>query len=281
VTVLSLFSGIGGFDLGAERAGMTIVGQCELDPFCRAVLAKHWPNVWLHDDVRTLCRRIGDCDPEDEEGNVRCPIHDMEFGECPCVGTDEFVDTVGGIDVIVAGFECQDISIANWTGAKGTNGSRSGLYSEVVRIVCELRPRFLLLENSAEILGRGLGDVLGTLAQIGYDAEWCCVPASLFGSPHRRERWYAVAYPTEKRPQAFLHDTLWQHVPTESLDWQFAGVAIKTRGFWATEPAPPPVDDGLSSGVVGPRLRAIGNAVVPQVAEVICRAVMQCERATT
>ncbi len=272
--VLSLFSGIGGMDLGLERAGMTIVGQCEIDPYCRRVLAKHWPKVWRHDDVRTLCRRIGDCDAETEDGEVRCPIHDQEFGECACVGTDQFNDEVGEIDIIAAGFECQDISIANWTGAAGIEGTRSRLWGEVARIVCELRPRWLLLENSTEIVARGLERVLCDLAAIGYDAEWTCVQARRFGSPHNRERWYSVAYPTEVGQQAFLDDRIRQHVETESLDREFAGVAVKTRGFWARESPPVFVDDGLPAGVVGRSLAACGNAQVVQVAEFIGRAIM-------
>jgi DNA (cytosine-5)-methyltransferase 1 len=280
LTFISLFAGIGGFDLGLERAGMKCIAQVEIDPYCRDVLAKHWPNVLRFEDVRKFCRRIYDCDPENEEGEVNCPRCGVEFGACGCIGTDQFTDEHGFPDIIAAGFECQDISIANWTGAKGIKGERSGLWSEVLRISGELRPRWLLLENSPEIVSRGLGTVLGGLAEIGYDAEWTCVRAARFGAPHNRERWYAIAYPTEVGQQAFLDDAIRQHVETESFDWEFAGVVIQTRGFWATQSAPAAVDDGLSAGVVGPALSAIGNAVVPQVAEVIGRAIINTHRRT-
>lgn len=272
---LSLFSGVGGMDLGLERVGMTCIGQVEIDPFCRKVLAKHWPDVPRFDDVTKFCRRIGDCEPENEDGEVICPRCQIEFGECECIGTDQFTDECGFPDLIAAGFECQDISVANWTGAKGIEGPRSGLWFDVVRIVRELHPQWVVLENSPAITSRGLDRVLGSLANIGYDAEWGCIRASKFGSPQTRERWYSIAYPTEVGQQAFLNDAIREHVAEGSFDWELAGVAIKTRGFWATELPPAPVDDGLSAKLVGPRLMAIGNSLVPQVAEWIGRQILK------
>src|SRR3546814_20747591 len=90
------------------------------------------------------------------------------------------------IDVIAGGFPCQDISIAGR--GLGLSGERSGLFAEVARLVGELRPQFVLLENVAALLSRGLGDVLGALASLGYDAEWDCIPAAIIGSPHIRYR---------------------------------------------------------------------------------------------
>lgn len=155
--VLDLFSGIGGFSLGLERAGMETVAFCEISPVCRHLLAHHWPNVPCFDDVTTLT------------------------GE-----------QVGPVDVICGGFPCQDISFAG-KGA-GLAGERSGLWREYARLVRELRPAFVIVENVAALLGRGLGDVLGDLAALGYDAWWDCIPASAVGAPHRRDRLWVVAY---------------------------------------------------------------------------------------
>jgi len=157
VTFGSLFAGIGGFDLGLERAGMTCSWQVEIDPYARRVLEKHWPNVRRWDDVRTF--------PPNGEW---------------------------GVDLICGGFPCQDISNAGKRA--GINGRRSGLWSEYARIVGVLRPRYVLVENVAALLGRGMGRVLGDLSSLGYDAEWEVIPASAVGAPHVRERVWLLAY---------------------------------------------------------------------------------------
>ena len=161
--VLDLFSGIGGFSLGLERTGgFETVAFCEIEDYPRRVLAKHWPKVPIYDDVRTLTavalRRDGIA-----------------------------------VDVICGGFPCQDISFAG-AGA-GLAGERSGLWREYARLIGELRPRFVIVENVSALLGRGLGAVLGDMAALGYDAEWHCIPASAVGAPHRRDRIWIVAYP--------------------------------------------------------------------------------------
>ena len=158
LTVGSLFTGIGGFDLGLERAGMRVLWQCEADEFCRRVLAAHWPHVPCYPDVSEL--RGADVEP---------------------------------VDVLCGGFPCQDISVAG-KGA-GIDGARSGLWAEYARLVGELRPSYVVVENVPALLGRGLGRVLGDLAALGYDAEWDCLPACAFGAPHRRDRIWIVAYP--------------------------------------------------------------------------------------
>lgn len=151
----SLFAGIGGFDLGFERAGMVCKWQVEIDEYANRVLAKHWPNVHRERDIRTAGR------------------HNLE-----------------SVDVICGGFPCQDISYAG-QGA-GLDGERSGLFFEAVRVVRELRPRIVVLENVAALLTRGLDRVLGTLAEIGYDAEWHCIPAAAVGAPHIRDRVFII-----------------------------------------------------------------------------------------
>lgn len=162
--VLDLFSGIGGFSLGLERTGgFETVAFCEIEDFPRRVLAKHWPSVPCYRDVREL--------------------------------TAERLAADGiAVDVICGGFPCQDISTAG-KGA-GLAGERSGLWSEIARLVGELGPQYVIVENVSALLGRGLGTVLGDLATIGYDAEWHCIPASHVGAPHRRDRIWIVAYPT-------------------------------------------------------------------------------------
>lgn len=155
--VKSLFSGIGGFELGLKRAGgFEPVSFCEMKPHAQAVLAKNFPGIPCHDDVTTC---------EHKEGEA---------------------------DVITAGFPCQDISYAG-LGA-GLSGARSGLYREVIRAVRVVRPLYALLENVAALLSRGLDTVLGDLATIGYDAEWHCIPASAVGAPHRRDRIWIIAH---------------------------------------------------------------------------------------
>lgn len=154
----SLFSGIGGFDLGLERAGFQTAWFCEQDEFCQRVLRKHWPDVPIYDDITTL--RGQDVEP---------------------------------VDALCGGFPCQDLSYAG-RGA-GIEGERSGLWSEYARLIGELRPRYVFVENVPALLTRGLGRVLGDLAALGYDAEWDCIPASAVGAPHRRDRVWLVAYP--------------------------------------------------------------------------------------
>ena len=161
--ILDLFSGVGGFSLGLERAGMTTVAFCEIDAKARLVLKKHWPDVPVFEDITTL---------------TKADIHDE-------------------IDIIAGGFPCQDISLAG-KGA-GLAGARSGLWSEFHRLIAEIKPRYAVIENVSALRNRGLDTVLRSLAEIGYDAEWHCIPACAVGAPHRRDRVWIVAYPASKQ----------------------------------------------------------------------------------
>ncbi len=153
----SLFAGIGGFDLGFERAGFKTVWQVEIDEFGQLVLGKRFG------------RRL--------EGDVRkIPFENLE-----------------AVDVLTAGFPCNDTSHAG-RGA-GIEGEFSGLWTYVPKAIRVLRPGFVLLENPPGLLSRGLGRVLGDLALCGYDAEWDCLPAAAFGSPQLRAREWILAYP--------------------------------------------------------------------------------------
>jgi DNA (cytosine-5)-methyltransferase 1 len=162
LTVGSLFAGIGGFDLGFERCGMRTIWQVEQNEFCRAVLARHFPDARRYDDVCT-------------------------------VGSHNLAP----VDLICGGFPCQDISLAGKGG--GIDGARSGLWAEYARIIGELGPRWVVVENVSAITSRGLDRVLRDLAALGYDAEWDCIPASALGAPHRRDRFWLVAYPDGER----------------------------------------------------------------------------------
>jgi len=188
LTIGSLFSGIGGFDLGLERAGMRTLWFCEQDPFCQRVLARHWPGVPIHSDV---CALVGDADRASSDAHATAGASRSATGERGGVGA--LPVRVPYVDVLCGGFPCQDLSYAG-AGA-GLTGARSGLWSEYARLIGELGPRYVVVENVAALLARGLGTVLADLAALGYDAEWDCIPASAVGAPHRRDRIWLVAYP--------------------------------------------------------------------------------------
>jgi DNA (cytosine-5)-methyltransferase 1 len=243
LNVLDLFSGIGGFSLGLERAGMRTVAFCEIEPYARAVLRKHWPNVPCYDDVRTLT-----ADRLNSDGIVP--------------------------DVICGGFPCQDISYAG-NGA-GIEGARSGLWSEYARLIGELRPKFVAMENVTALLNRGLGNVLRDLAEIGYDAEWHCIPASAVGAPHRRDRWWLVGYPQRVNdPGQIIASIPHQSWPEARLGElvRISSPAFRDEAISALGG----MDDGLPDEL--DRLRCLGNAVVPQIPEIIGRAIMKHELA--
>ena len=237
--LLDTFSGIGGFSYAAEHlvGGFRTVQFVEREPYCQAILRKHWPAVPIHDDITT------------------------------------FQPEPGSADVICGGFPCQDISLAgDQAGIK--EGTRSGLFYELMRIIRVVRPRFVVLENVSAITSGGLDIVLGEMAAIGYDTEWACIQAADVGACHWRDRWWCVAFP----PAA---DTNHPRLEGRSVA---SGAILNSnkRDAWPSHPpggrlnpdwrsyVPEPVlcrgDDGLSGRV--DRLKALGNAVVPQVAAI-------------
>ena len=235
---LDLFSGIGGFALGLERAGgFETVAFCEIEPYCQAVLKKHWPHVPIFPDIRELT-----------------------------------ADAVGPVDIITGGFPCQDISNAGQR--EGIKGKQSGLWSEFARLIGEIRPRFTIVENVSALLGRGLGRVLGDISALRYDAEWHCIPASAVGAPHERERVWIVGYAERQHDsRQFIHRIT--HSP-----WAEArlGKLVRVSCPEVRRQAVPGfgrMDDGLPPRV--DRLRGLGNAVVPQIPEIIGRAILEAE----
>jgi DNA (cytosine-5)-methyltransferase 1 len=257
--VLDLFSGIGGFSLGLERTGgFQTVAFCEIEEYPARVLAKNWPGIPVFRDVRELR-----------------------------------AEHVGAVDVICGGFPCQDISYAG-LGA-GIEGERSGLWREYARLIGELRPRYVIVENVAALLRRGLDRVLGDLAALGYDAEWHGIPASAVGAPHRRDRVWIIAYAAangrgQRRPWGFdpgAEGQSEQPLPVaayascvlrRTFFWQQSDGAV--RSYWPENWATyfesiRSLDDGLSNEVG--ELSGYGNAVVPAIPEIIGRAILAAE----
>lgn len=240
--VLDLFSGIGGFSLGLERTGgFETVAFCEIEPFPRRVLAKHWPTVPCYDDVRTLtAARLA-------------------------------ADGIGPVNVITGGFPCQDLSVAGKRAGLG-EGTRSGLWSEIIRLVGELRPQFVIVENVANLLsgpserrGGWFGRVLGDLAECGYDAEWENIPASALGAPQSRQRVYFVAYSVEIHVEQVLASASFRSGQLGGSAWH-AWPKRLDQSFVCREA------DGLPGDV--DRIGALGNSVVPQIPELIGHAIL-------
>lgn len=281
--ILDLFSGIGGFSLGLERAGMETVAFCEIDPHARAVLKKHWPDVVIYEDVKKLKGK-----------NLKTSI-----------------------DVICGGFPCQDISSAGK--GVGIEGERSGLWKEYCRLIKEIKPRYVIVENVANLRSKGLTKVLKDLWAIGYDCEWHIISARSVSAPHLRERIWIIAYPKCEGSQGHerckgvskLQKTIskqqedWGHEPggcigTKQLQvanthnfrfWQPFATEEEKSEWWAKATAGINhwaevksvvcgVDDGLSRGVDRyrrERIKQLGNAVVPQIPELIGRAIVEYE----
>ena len=245
--VLDLFSGIGGFSLGLERTGgFETAAFCEYEAFPRAVLAKHWPNVPCFPDVREL------------KGS----------------------DIDGPIDLICGGFPCQDISVAGQR--KGIeNGTRSGLWSEIVRLIGDLRPKYVIIENVANLLsgpaerpGAWFSRILCDLAQCGYDAEWENIPASFVGAASRRERIWIIAYPQRPRREGFITDN---SIFSRAISSQSITCNRTTASRLALDVSQRGLRNRNDVSVKShrDRLKTLGNAVVPQVVELIGHAILE------
>jgi len=263
LTVGSLFSGIGGIDLGLERAGMEVKWQSEIDAYCSKVLAKKWPEVTNYGDITQI-----------------------DWSE------------VENVDVICGGFPCQPFSVA---GKKLGTADKRWLWPEFHNAICELRPRFVLVENVPGLLmGGGINTVLGDLAEVGYDAEWETIPAAAFGAPHLRYRIFLLAYSQRnelriKSGRSDGEDRTGTYEPEydgqqgSMADSDSSGFSVfqgryaveelrrirasYNNGWWAVEPDVGRVAHGVPKRV--DRLKSLGNAVVPQMAEWVGRCVVK------
>lgn len=270
--VLDLYSGLGAFSLGLERAGMKTIAFCEIESFARKIIKKNWPGVPVFENVETI--------------------------------SYERLASAGLIpDVICGGFPCQDISYAG-KGA-GIEGERSGLWKEYARIIREFMPSYALMENVSALLRRGLDTVLSDLAQIGYDAEWHCIPASHLGAQHIRDRIWIIAYPSRVRFQGkhkryckiavqgpastrrkigrayaertFTYADIWGQELSRTLGRIRREQPVSGNGYWKTtsEPFVCRGNHGIANRM--DRLRALGNAVVPHIPEAFGRAILEKE----
>ncbi|MCK4817181.1 DNA (cytosine-5-)-methyltransferase, partial [bacterium] len=229
--VLDLFSGIGGFSLGLERAGMETIAFCEIEKYPRKVLAKHWPNIPIYEDVRNVTKKRLDAD-----------------GIRP--------------NVICGGFPCQDLSVAG--NQKGIHAERSGLWSECARLLGEVRPEYAIFENVPALLsgdrGRWFQRVLFDISQVGYNAEWHCISASNIGFPHQRILQSNAANPNKTQLKG--------RSLSERIQAQHALISNSCRG--KDKPGVVRMANGVPSQAH--RLGCLGNAVVPQIPELIGRA---------
>jgi DNA (cytosine-5)-methyltransferase 1 len=270
LSIGSLFSGAGLCDLGFHRAGFVHRFFCEADPFCRRALARHWPDMPIYNDVRTLRGK-----------------------DAPAV------------DVLVGGFPCQDVSCSGKR-AGIAKSTRSGLWYEYARIISEVRPQYAVVENVKGLLSGGMEIVLEDLSALGYDAEWACLSAAAFGAPHLRERVFVVAYPHrddtngERRILSEIaRDVGALYQPGRMADW--LGIRIDRSSRAAIRQAYGGgvlrrVDDGSSGGLDGsgrrepvrtisqeerrawiPRLKALGNGIVPAQSYAVARCILHAE----
>ena len=235
LTFGSLFAGIGGIDLGLERAGLRCCWQVEIDDYATRVLERHWPAVARYRDIRD------------------CGAHNL-----------------ASVDVAAGGFPCQGISDAGRQ--RGLDDPRSGLWREFARIIRELRPRYVLVENVAALLDRGMGDVLGDLAALGYDAEWSVLSSCAMGAAHTRERVFIVAYADRLDGWPRFRDSFAREYRALQTRDRFESSRSRQRTRLATPSQLYGGADGLPYGMG--RNRGIGNAVAPDVAETIGRAIM-------
>jgi DNA (cytosine-5)-methyltransferase 1 len=242
MNVLSLFAGIGGLELGLERAGMTTVGQVEIDPFCRQVLAKHWPEVPRHDDVRTT-------------------VEWWRSEQRPRVG------------VVAGGFPCQPVSEA---GLRLAQQDARWLWPAMAEVVADLEPEWVIGENVPGLLKQGLPDVYRDLRQLGYRVRVGTISACSVGAPHTRSRVFVLAHSMRLGcDQGGHQSSAVRSGEAVAPSRQRRVAAVERPTGWETEPAVARVANGVPDGM--DRIRSLGNAVVPAVGEHIGRLVMDLE----
>jgi DNA (cytosine-5)-methyltransferase 1 len=235
----SLFSGIGGFELGAQLAGIPTVWNCEISEYNRKILKQHFPETIQYNDVTTLRN------PEP-------------------------------VTIISGGFPCQDLSVAGSRNHTGLEGSRSGLWVEMFRIIDETRPSYVVIENSPELLKKGFEKILYSLSEIGYDAEWQCLSGTTFGIQQRRERVYCIAYADHLRLQGQCSQKVFRQPipPKQSVrvapGWVKRSDIPEPRGYRSTHDLPNLVD----------RIKAGGNAVMPVIARYLFECILKHHETT-
>ncbi len=241
LTFGSLFAGIGGIDLGLERAGMKCKWQVEIDPWCQKVLAKHWPDVERFADVR-------------------------EVG----------AHNLAPVDVIAGGFPCQPVSRA---GRTLRQRDERWLWPDFYRVVRELRPRYVFVENVPGLMDGGLDEVLGDLAASGFDADWSVLSACAVGAPHTRQRVFIVADAHGGDGTARLGPVTHGASPLQPVHYGKSPQTHSERWFMDAPSRDGGVAHGLSRRLDRPRIKALGNAVVPQAIEFIGRRIAEAEEA--
>lgn len=243
---LDLFAGVGGFALGLERTGgFRTAAFCEIDPDAVRTLNKNWPDVPVYGDVTALTK-----DRLDADGIT--------------------------INAISGGFPCQDLSHARTGSGQGLGlalaGSRSGLWFHYRRLIGEIRPDWVIIENVSALLTRGLETVLRGLDALGYDAEWHCIPASAVGAPHGRDRIWIIAYPRSAGLQGPVLQGNALPLTAPAQITQLGELTVQSGPEWSRYPSDLRMGDGLSKWTH--RLKQMGNAVVPQIPELIGRAIL-------
>lgn len=241
--VLDLFSGIGGFSLGLERAGMETVAFCEIEPFCREVLKKHWPDVPVHQDIREL-------NGEEYKGKV---------------------------DVVCGGFPCQPFSVAGKK--KGTEDNRD-LWPEMFRVIQQAQPTWVIGENVANFTNMAFTRTKADLESEGYTVQPFIIPACALGAWHRRDRvWIVARKDSATNTSSIGLEGQKFGCSTKRLTGSFEDCI---RDQWENEPRVARMVHGVSKGVDSfiwkNRIQSLGNSIVPQMAEIIGGGAIQAER---
>jgi len=244
--VLDLFSGLGGFSLALERAGMETEAFCEIDPYARQVLNKHWPNVPLWDDIRTLT------------------FHSMELK----------------IDVITAGFPCQPASIA---GKRRGKEDDRWLWPETLRVIQEFHPRWVILENVYGLItlddGMAFEDLCVALEKEGYEVQAFIIPACAVNAPHRRDRVWIVGHAKQSNgsySESGRKEFCLEQNPLSETERVQSSDSIKRPGWGEIKPSICGMVDEIPHRV--DRLKCLGNAVIPRIVEIIGNAIIEIEK---
>lgn len=247
--VLDLFAGIGGFTLGLEKTGLyETVAFCEWDENCQKVLKKHWPGTEVFGDISDLYGYDGWVNYKYYKSGAIDGLYDLTISR--------------KVDIITGGFPCQDISNS---GKKiGISGPRSGYWKEYKRLISEIKPKGVIIENVAALRTRGLETVLQDLHEIGYDAEWHCIPASFLGAIHKRDRVWIIAYPRSLRRSYDLQMVKALGEGKEAIIHSKEHLyAVVNNPFGRTDGLPEPLirrgDDGFPRRL--DRLKQVGNSV--------------------